>query len=47
MRAKENPVLGVDAPPARPTVLAAFLLAVGLSIPVGLGLTLLDWLVLN
>ncbi|WP_288942656.1 hypothetical protein [uncultured Roseovarius sp.] len=47
MRARENPVLGVDAPPARPTVLAAFLLAVMLSVPVGLGLTLLDWLVLN
>ena len=47
MRAKEKPVLGVDAPPARLTVLAAFLLAVVLSVPVGLGLTLLDWLVLN
>lgn len=47
MRAKEKPVLGVDAPPARPTMLAAFLLAVMLSVPVGLGLTVLDRLVLT
>jgi len=37
-------VMGIDAPPPRPTVLAAFLLAVSVSLPIGGALALLEWL---
>ncbi|WP_172982832.1 hypothetical protein [Roseovarius bejariae] len=37
-------ILGVYAPPPRPTLWAAGLVAVLLSLPVGLALTVLEWL---
>ncbi|NHQ73067.1 hypothetical protein HAT86_01130 [Roseovarius gahaiensis] len=44
MSKKHKQVMGIDAAPPRPTVLAAFLLAVLVSVPVGGALWLLEWL---
>lgn len=47
MKPRQKTVLGVDAPPPRPTVLAALLVALCVSLPAGAVLAVLDWLVLK
>ncbi|WP_306154373.1 hypothetical protein [Roseovarius sp. MMSF_3281] len=37
-------ILGVHAPAPRPTPWAAFLLALGLAVPVGVILSVVDWM---
>ncbi|WP_294621958.1 hypothetical protein [uncultured Roseovarius sp.] len=44
MAEPENRILGVHAPPPRPTLWAALLLAVVLAVPVGVVLSVVDWL---
>ena len=44
MAKPDKRILGVCAPPPRPTVFAAFLVAAVLSVPVGAILTLAEWL---
>ena len=44
MAKPEKRVLGVYAPPPRPTLWAAFLLAVTLAVPTASALWLVDWI---
>jgi len=44
MAEPEKRILGVYAPPPRPTLWAAFLLALGLAVPGGVVLSVVDWM---
>lgn len=44
MTKKSDPVCGVTAPSVRPTAYAAWLVAVALSVPVFVVLSVIDWI---